>query len=87
VVGPGGILIEPGFQLTSPGGQDVWAADIPAFSAAIEELYRDPKRRKLLGVLGMEHVRNTFNWDVEAAKFHAILQEATGIYERVEATA
>lgn len=87
VVGPGGILIEPGFAVTAPGGQDMWAADVPAFSEAIETLYRDHKQRKLLGVLGMEHVRANFQWDVEAAKMNTILQDVAGIYERVEATA
>lgn len=87
VLGPGGILIEPGFQVTAPGGQDMWAADVPAFSEAIEHLYRNYTERKRLGVLGMEHVRKSFNWDVEAAKFNVILQDVAGIYERVAATA
>lgn len=71
VVGPGGILIEPsGVMVTVPSGEDVWMADVDAFSTAIEHLYEAGGTRRKLGEAGLEHVRKSFSWDVAAAKFH-----------------
>ena len=68
VVGPGAALIEPGPVYTARAGHDNWLPDVPAFSAAIEELYDDPDRRDRLGRAGAEHAK-TFSWDVAARKF------------------
>ena len=75
VVGPGGVLIEPGFPVTAPGGQEMWAADVPAFSEAIEDLYLNQSKRRDLGYKAISHIRKTFDWDVEAAKMNAIISE------------
>lgn len=75
VVGPGGILLEPGSLLTVPSGEDVWLADVPAFSAAIESLYNSRRRRRELGEAGVEHARKSFSWDVAASKFDEYITE------------
>ena len=49
VVGPGGILLEPGQLFTAPSGEDNWLPDIPAFTEAIERLYRSVGLRRSLG--------------------------------------
>jgi len=70
VVGPGGVLIEPLDRLiTVPSGQDLWLADIDAFSEAIEQLYLDSSTRQFLGMAGREHVVQSFSWDVAADRF------------------
>jgi glycosyltransferase involved in cell wall biosynthesis len=69
VLGLGGMLIEPGYELTAPGGQDVFAAYVPAFTEAIEHLYLNAGFRKRYGKAGMAHVRKTFKWDDAAAVF------------------
>jgi len=71
VIGPGGVLIEPLERLiTVPAGQDMWLADINAFSREIEHLYEARGVVRKLGEAGKEHVRKSFSWDVAAAKFH-----------------
>lgn len=70
IVGPGGILIEPQRQITVPSGEDVWLADIDAFTAQIEYLYEASGVRRKLGEAGREHVLTSFSWDVAAARFH-----------------
>lgn len=77
VVGPGGVLIEPGRLITVPSGQDLWLADIEAFSEAIERLYSSSGGRRKLGEAGVEHVRKSFNWDFAAQRFHEYL---TGLH-------
>jgi len=78
VVGPGGILIEPQRLITVPSGQDLWLADIEAFSDAIEQLYSSSGARRKLGEAGVEHVRSSFQWDYAAARFHEFL---TGLHQ------
>lgn len=70
VVGPGGILLEPERLLTVPSGEDVWLANIGAFSEAIANIHESRGARRKLGEAGKEHVRKSFSWDVAAAKFH-----------------
>jgi glycosyltransferase involved in cell wall biosynthesis len=68
-VGPGGVLIEPLERLiTVPAGQDMWLADIEAFSREIEHLYEARGVIRKLGEAGKEHARG-LSWDVAAAKF------------------
>ena len=74
VIGPGGILIEPGFPTVAPGGQDFMAADVPAFSAAIERLYNNRGERRKLGEAGIAHAK-TFSWDRAADDFEALCLE------------
>lgn len=73
VVGPGGVLIEPGRLLTVPSGQDVYLADVEAFSEAIEQLYESRGARRDLGERGAEHARQ-FSWDYAAARFHEYIE-------------
>jgi glycosyltransferase involved in cell wall biosynthesis len=73
VVGPGGILLEPQRRLTVPSGQDVWLADIEAFTSAIEQLYESSGARRDLGERGAAHAR-TFSWDVAASRFHEYIE-------------
>lgn len=75
VVGPGGILLEPGPSITSPSGADLRLADIPRFTNAIEMLYGDDAMREALGEQGREHVRKTFSWDIAAAEFSLLISE------------
>lgn len=69
VVGPGGRLVEPERLITVPHGEDLWLADVDAFSNTIEYLYENPEVRKDLGAKGVEHVRSLFSWDEAAKKF------------------
>ena len=73
VVGPGGILIEPQRLLTVPSGEDVWLADIDAFSAAIERAYLSAGLRRELGEAGREHVTQ-FTWDFAASRFNDYIE-------------
>lgn len=84
VVGPGGILLEPQRMITVPSGQDLWLANIEAFTEAIEKLYLNETWRKELGRLGYEHVTNTFSWDVAADRFDVYINAlAAGVEEPV----
>lgn len=74
VVGPGGVLLEPERLITVPTGQDLWLANIPAFTEAIERLYLDHAERQKLGALGREHVAQ-FSWDEAAQRFHEYIEE------------
>ena len=69
VVGPGGILLEPRDTFTVPSGEDQWLPDIPAFTEAIERLYRSKGLRRDLGEAGVKHARANFSWDVAASQF------------------
>lgn len=69
VVGPGGILLEPQRQITVPSGQDLWLADVGAFTEAVEHLYTASGVRRKLGLAGWEHVTKSFSWDFAAARF------------------
>jgi glycosyltransferase involved in cell wall biosynthesis len=87
VVGPGGVLIEPLERLiTVPAGQDMWLADIDAFSREIEHLYEARGVIRKLGEAGKEHARS-LSWDVAAAKFDAYitgLSQAASPVQEVE---
>lgn len=87
VVGPGGMLLDPAFTVTAPGGQDFGASDIGAFTEAIEHLYRNDGFRKRYGRAGMQHVIDSFNWDVEAAKLSAILEDTVATTELTQVPA
>lgn len=80
VVGPGGVLVPPLYEVTNKGGADSWLPDIPAFTAAIEELYQNPSRRDELGRAGAEHAK-TFSWDYAARKFD---EYVTALHEEAE---
>lgn len=73
VVGPGGVLVEPQRLLTVPSGEDVWLADIDAFSAAIERVYQSAGLRRDLGEAGREHIKQ-FTWDFAAARFNEYIE-------------
>ena len=68
-VGPGGKLIEPQRLITVPSGEDIWLADIDAFTGALEYLYESAGARRSLGEAGVEHVRKNFSWDIAAERF------------------
>lgn len=71
VIGPGGVLIEPLERLiTVPAGQDMWLADINAFSQEVEHLYEARGVVRKLGEAGIEHARTSFSWDIAASKFN-----------------
>jgi glycosyltransferase involved in cell wall biosynthesis len=70
VVGPGGVLLEPQREITVPSGQDLWLADVGAFTEAIEHLYVAGGIRRKLGLAGWEHVTKSFSWDFAAARFN-----------------
>lgn len=85
VVGPGGILIEPGHDITTPSGKDNWLADVPAFTDALERLYNSRRLRRELGQAGREHVIKSFNWDEAAASFDRHLTELIAEGEKAAA--
>ena len=69
VVGPGGRLIEPDRLITVPSGEDVWLADIEAFTDTLEYMYESAGARRSMGEAGVEHVRKNFDWEVAAGEF------------------
>lgn len=73
VVGPGGVLVDPEREVTVPSGQDLWLANIPAFSEAIEHLYTAGGVRRKLGQAAREHV-SKFSWDEAADTFHNLIE-------------
>jgi glycosyltransferase involved in cell wall biosynthesis len=83
VVGPGAILIEPQRLITIPSGEDVWLADVEAFSAAIERAYLSAGLRRDLGEAGREHVTK-FTWDFAAARFNEYIEALASGTEAVE---
>ena len=87
VVGPGGILIDPAYSITAPGGQEMGASNVEAFTEAIEHLYLNAGFRKRYGRAGTKHVRETFNWDREAAKMDAIVTDTIAQTELVPVSA
>jgi glycosyltransferase involved in cell wall biosynthesis len=84
VVGPGGVLVAGSAVMTNPYGVDHMLADVPAMTVALVDLARKPDERRRLGVLGREHVRVNFNWDVAAGKFHPLI-EALAAHEPAQA--
>jgi glycosyltransferase involved in cell wall biosynthesis len=74
VVGPGGVLLEPKGLITVPSGQDLWLANVPAFTKAIESLYLNDGKRRALGDAGRAHVEATFSWDFAAARFNEYVE-------------
>lgn len=76
VVGPGGRLIEPAREITTPMGHEQWLPDVPAFTAAIEQLYRGRGSRRKLGEAARKHIVDTFSWDVAARNFDRLIHEA-----------
>lgn len=88
VVGPGGILLEPAHPITVPSGQDLWMADIGAFTEAIEHLYDAGGVRRKLGKAGQEHIAQ-FSWDTAADQFdtyiNALAQGTEALAEPVGA--
>jgi len=68
-VGPGAKLLEPQRLITVPSGEDIWLADIDAFTDALEYLYESAGARRSLGEAGVQHVRDNFQWDVAAERF------------------
>lgn len=73
VVGPGGVLVDPGPVVTAPAGHDLRVADVPAFTRAIEKLYQNPDRRAELGRAGRRHVIESFDWDEKAQQFSELI--------------
>ena len=69
VVGPGGILIDPQREITTPSGKDQWLANVDAFTDALEQLYRSKPTRRELGEAGREHVVKSFSWDRSTEQF------------------
>ena len=74
VIGPGGLLIEPQREITMLSGQDVWLADVEAFSEAIERLYLSRSLRREMGLAARKHVEK-FSWDFAADRFHDYIEE------------
>lgn len=84
VVGPGGLLLEPQRLITVPSGEDIWLADIEAFTDAIEYLYENEDARRSLGEAGVAHVKN-FSWDIAAEKFDGYINAlAASVHEKDE---
>jgi hypothetical protein len=75
VVGPGGRLIEPQREMSTPMGHEQWAADIPAFSQAIEDLYLARGSRRKMGEAARQHVITNFSWDESARVFDHVIRE------------
>lgn len=82
VVGPGGILLEPGGTYVPLSGQDNWLPDEGAFTGAVEKLTNSSGARRDLGKAGRKHVVESFSWDEAAKRFDqlitSVVQKASG---------
>lgn len=76
VVGPGGRLVEPQREITTPMGHEQWLPDVAGFTAAIERLYHGQGSRRKLGEAAREHVVATFSWDKATNAFDRLIHEA-----------
>lgn len=76
VVGPGGALIAPERKITVPAGQDLWLADIDAFTEMVERLVVNDAWRIELGLAGRKHVTESFRWDAAVDRFHDFVEAA-----------
>lgn len=85
VVGPGGILIDPAGEITTPPGKDLWLADVPAFTAALQRLYQSKGLRRDLGQKGREHVEKSFSWDATASLFNGWIGDLIAAGEKARA--
>jgi glycosyltransferase involved in cell wall biosynthesis len=85
VVGPGGLLIEPQREITTPSGKDNWLADIPAFTDALERLYASKAMRRDLGEKGRDHVIKNCNWDRAAEQFDGHIRDVIAAGEKAAA--
>lgn len=70
VVGPGGVLVEPGGPITSPSGQDLRLPVVSRFTSTVEMLYADKALRLELAERGIKHA-GSFSWNTAAAAFAA----------------
>lgn len=78
VVGPGGILLEPQRELTTPNGSDLWLADIDAFTDAIERLYQSRGARRDLGEQARAHITQ-YTWDHATTKFDSYIRALSAV--------
>jgi len=85
VVGPGGILIDPEREITTPSGKDQWLADVGAFTDALDRLYMSSGARRKLGEQGRAHVEKTFSWERAAADFDRNIAELIAEGEKAAA--
>jgi glycosyltransferase involved in cell wall biosynthesis len=85
VVGPGGVLLEPERLITVPSGQDLWLANIDAFTEAIEHLYESRGARRELGKAGRDHVEKSFSWDFAATRFSEYIEALAAGTDTAEA--
>jgi glycosyltransferase involved in cell wall biosynthesis len=85
VVGPGGILIDPEREITTPSGKDQWLANIPAFTDALERLYLSRGARRDLGAAGREHIEQTFNWNTAAEQMNGHIADMIAEGEKAAA--
>ena len=53
-------------EVVGDAGLQVPVGDIPALTAAIEELLKDPSKRDELGAAGRQRILEKFSWDVAA---------------------
>ena len=87
VVGPGGLLIEPEREITTPSAKDNWLADISAFTEALERLHQSKGLRRDLGAAGREHVLKKFSWDDAASAFDrniaSLIEEGENAAKRI----
>lgn len=74
VVGPGGICVRGQAYMTNPYAVDHMLADVPAMVTQLVLLARNHEERNRLGILGREHVKTNFSWDVAAGKFHPLIE-------------
>lgn len=85
VVGPGGILIDPAREVTTPSGKDNWLPDIDGFTDALERIYQSRGLRRDLGHAAREHVIKTFSWEDAASAFDGFITELIAEGEKAAA--
>lgn len=66
VIGPGGVIVPISGLIDNPYDHFWAAADEPAYTAAVEDLVTNRKRRDELGWKAQLHIRRTFTWSAAA---------------------
>jgi len=86
VIGPGGVMVPPledkygePVRYHSKFGMDWATPDPKAFVEPVLTLLSKPSRRRALGSAGRSHVVRSFNWDIAAAQFVALFEEADAV--------
>ena len=76
VIGPAGVVVEPGGLVDNEYDHFWWAADETAFGQAVGDLLDDEAARKRYAKAGPAHVAANFTWPAAARQFAGLIEAA-----------